>query len=188
MNAPALTIHASPLVALRIGLGFRLSPRAVTAYSPFAFALGDFRLSPARRSPSEQFAGAGPGLLPGIGPAHHPRDLVDPLPRPSRVTEVTVRGPATRLLDVEVGRAGGGNLRQVRDAEDLEALAERAQLLAHHRRDPPADAGVDLVEDERLARLVGRGQRLQRQHHARQLAAGHDARQRPESSPGLGDR
>ena len=43
-----------------------------------------------------------------------------------------------------------------------------------------ADAGVDLVEDERLARSVGRGQRLQREHDPRELAAGGDARQGPE--------
>ena len=35
----------------------------------------------------------------------------------------------------------------------------------------PADAGIDLVEDERLARLVGGCQGLQRQHDPRQLAA-----------------
>ena len=45
-------------------------------------------------------------------------------------------------------------------------------------RDGAADAGVDLVEDERLARRVGRRERLQRQHDPRQLAARGDARQR----------
>ena len=47
--------------------------------------------------------------------------------------------------------------------------------------DAPADAGVDLVEDERLARCVGRRQRLQRQHDARELPARRDPRERPQN-------
>ena len=63
----------------------------------------------------------------------------------------------------------GGDLRQVRDAQHLAALAERAQLAAHDLRDRAADAGVDFVE-----------------HHAARLARGArtcTASDRRDSSP-----
>ena len=79
------------------------------------------------------------------------------------------------------------------DAQHLERRAERPQLAANHVGDPPADAGVDLVENQAgrggarrpvggVAEPVprGRGQRLDREHHAGQLAARHDACERPE--------
>ena len=59
------------------------------------------------------------------------------------------------LLDREVAGRERGDLRQVRDAEDLAVLGQRAQLRAHRARRVPADAGVDLVEDQRGLGAVG---------------------------------
>ena len=67
------------------------------------------------------------------------------------MTEVTVREPRTLLFDLEVRAAGGGNLRQVGDAEHLEGLAKAAQLFPYHRRHAAADARIDLVEDSVLS-------------------------------------
>ena len=56
-------------------------------------------------------------------------------------------------------------------------VGERAQLLADGARRLAADAGVDLVEDQR--RRAGLGRRAhQRQHHPRELAAGRGLAQR----------
>ena len=60
------------------------------------------------------------------------------------------------------------------------------QLLADDVAAAPADADVDLVEDER-GHLVGRGEDgLERQHDARRLAAGGDPGQRLERLAGVG--
>ena len=52
------------------------------------------------------------------------------------------------LLDLEVRIGVRRNLRQVRDAQHLKCRAEHPQLPADDIRDAPADAGVDLVEDQ----------------------------------------
>src|SRR5436305_8220652 len=65
------------------------------------------------------------------------------------------------LLDAEVPFGECGDLRQVRDADDLASCAERAQTLADRACRVPADARVDLVEDER-ARAAVRGDGHQR--------------------------
>src|SRR5215208_6749617 len=75
------------------------------------------------------------------------------------------------LLDPEMARREGGDLRQVRDAEDLAGVAERPEPLADRTRRLPAHASVDLVEHQR-ARLAGARHRHQREHHARELASG----------------
>ena len=54
-----------------------------------------------------------------------------------------------------MGRAVCGDLREVRDAQHLEPLAQQPETAADDVRDGAADAGVDLVEDQRLAGLVG---------------------------------
>src|SRR3712207_1319350 len=53
------------------------------------------------------------------------------------------------LDDREVAIGQGGDLREMRDAEDLATRRQRTQLLADRPRGLAADAGVDLVEDER---------------------------------------
>ena len=53
----------------------------------------------------------------------------------------------------------------------LEVLGDAAHRVAHLEAHPPADAGVHLVEDERRNAVEPREDRLEREHHARQLAA-----------------
>src|SRR5436190_11486664 len=112
---------------------------------------------------------AGAGVL-GVGP-QHPAELLDDLTalelRHRRAREILGAG----LLDPEVTVGERSDLRQVGDAENLPATAERAQLLAHRARRVAADARVDLVEDERARTAAGRDAH-QREHHARELAAG----------------
>ena len=90
-------------------------------------------------------------------------------------------GPAVALAlgDPVVGVGVGGDLGQVRDAQDLVASGEGPQAAPDRVRAAPADPRVDLVEDED-GRLVGLGQdALDRQRDARQLAARRDPRERP---------
>jgi hypothetical protein len=54
-------------------------------------------------------------------------------------------------LDAEVVVGDARDLRQVRDREHLSALGEPLQRRGDGVRGHAADAGVDLVEDERLA-------------------------------------
>jgi len=71
-----------------------------------------------------------------------------------------------------------GELRQVRDDQHLVPVREPPQLLADHRADAPADALVDLVEDQG-GHLVGVSQHaLERQHDPRRLTTGGDFRDR----------
>ena len=72
-------------------------------------------------------------------------------PSSSRCTVVRVRPRSTRLSICEVRVGVRGNLRQVRDAEHLKRRSERPQLPPDDVGHPPADAGVDLVEDQARA-------------------------------------
>ena len=63
--------------------------------------------------------------------------------------------------------------------------ASRASRCADGVRHRAADAGVDLVEDQRRRRAAIGQRHLQRQHEARELAAGRDLHQRPGRVPGL---
>ena len=92
--------------------------------------------------------------------------------RPPRAARPSARvtSPPRQLLDPEVPVGQRRDLRQVGDAEHLALGAERAQALADRPRRLAADAGVDLVEDQRRGTRPRR-HRHQRQHHARQLAA-----------------
>jgi hypothetical protein len=69
------------------------------------------------------------------------------------------------LLDAEVGVRERGDLREVRDAEDLAVGREAAQALAHGARGLAADARVDLVEHQRRVPARVRDAH-QREHHA----------------------
>ena len=80
----------------------------------------------------------------------------------------------------------GRHLGQVGDAQHLVRGGQPPQLLAHHIAAAPADADINLIEDER-GRLIGRGEDgLERQHDARRLAAGGDLGQRLERLAGIG--
>ena len=82
--------------------------------------------------------------------------------------------------------APGRDLRQVRDAEHLVPLRQPVQPRPDPFRRLPADARVHLVEDQRATGRVGGDHRAQRQHDAGELAAGSDARERPDVFPGIG--
>ncbi len=85
--------------------------------------------------------------------------------------------------EVRIGECG--DLRQVRDAEHLPARAQCLEEPSDRRGDRAADAGVDLVEDERrhFADLAGRD--LDGERDPRQLAAGGDPGQRTERLLGV---
>src|ERR1700736_5121745 len=79
-----------------------------------------------------------------------------------------------------------GDLREMRDAQHLIALPDVAQLLPYHVGDPPADARVDFVEDERLAWRAGGRQGADGEHDPRELPSRRDARARPQVFPHVG--
>ncbi len=104
-----------------------------------------------------------------------------------------VGSPAACPCDREVAIGERGDLRQVGDAQDLPASREALQPLADRACGVAADAGVDLVEHERRAPtrrwplMPPSLQRArQREHHARELAAGGDLAQRGRGTPGFG--
>src|SRR5581483_3604893 len=82
--------------------------------------------------------------------------------------DARVRRVARDLLDPEVAVGDGGDLRQVRDRDHLSPLGEPLEHPPDRVRGLPADAGVDLVEHERLPA----GDRRDCKRDARQLAAG----------------
>jgi hypothetical protein len=77
-----------------------------------------------------------------------------------------------------VGRAVRRDLREVRDAEDLEASRQTLKPGSDDVGDRATDSGVHFVEDEGLAGRVGRGQRLEREHDPGELPAGGNPRER----------
>ncbi len=79
----------------------------------------------------------------------------------------------------------GGHLGQVRDAEHLAAIAQRAQLAADDFRHGATDAGIDFVEDH-AAVLRGRARNLHGQRQARKLASRGHLRQRPQRLARIG--
>ena len=83
------------------------------------------------------------------------------------------------------------DLREVGDDEHLAALRERAQPPADLDRGPAADAGVDLVEDERARRRVAPGavgeRDLDGEHDAGELAAGRALAERAGGRAGVRD-
>src|SRR5215218_5562208 len=113
-----------------------------------------FRLSLFVRScPALQhFTGTGTNGSRYLRAGDHPRQFLLALARAERTD--ARHGPAVPegLCNPVVRCAAGGDLRQMRDAEHLEMGAELAQPRADDVGDRPADAGVDLVEDQRLAR------------------------------------
>ena len=116
-------------------------------------------------------------------PAEHALELVAPLGVVEAVDH-RLRRVARDLLDTEVRVRDARDLRQVRDRHHLHACREPLQRLGHVVGRLTADAGVDLVEDERLvaprcAGTLTRGgcgarcacrNRRQRQGDARELA------------------
>ena len=84
-----------------------------------------------------------------------------------------------RLGDEEMRLGLRGDLRRMRDGENLHALGEPRQPPADRLGDGAAGAGIDLVENQRRRRAAIGERHLQRQQEARQLAARGDLHQRP---------
>src|SRR5690606_35390663 len=80
------------------------------------------------------------------------------------------------LHDLQMGRGVCGDLRQVRDNDDLGVTGEAREALADSERGPATDPGVDLVEHEDgggAAVIAGGGQRhLEGEHDTGELTAG----------------
>src|SRR5258708_15792574 len=72
----------------------------------------------------------------------------------------------------------GGDLRQMRDGEDLMIVRDTAHRLAHWKRHASANARVDFVEDERRDAIEPRENRLESEHDTRQFSAARHACQR----------
>ena len=90
--------------------------------------------------------------------AQHARDLGHALPRPPPARRCCAAPACSAVLghdQVVVG--AGGDLRQVRDGEHLAVAPELLHQPAHRLGDGAADAGVDLVEDQRRAAVAERG-------------------------------
>ena len=115
-----------------------------------------------------------------LGAAEHALDLVAALGVVERL-DARDRRVAGHLLDPEVAVGDGRDLRQMRDRHDLGALGETLERVGDGVRRRAADAGVDLVEDHRLAAADGRD----RERHARELAARRRLRDRPEREAGV---
>src|SRR5262245_20446249 len=134
---------------------------------------------PAILRPSEELLRVLPDLAREVLATHHAGELGHALgrrERPGRRVRPAVRHPL-RHHDVMLGERG--DERQMRDAEHLTRAPELSELLPDHLGDGAADPRVDLVEDEARAAIFARGERLQREHDARQLAARCDLREPP---------
>ena len=79
-----------------------------------------------------------------------------------------------------------GDLGQVGDHDDLAVPGQLREPAADLHRDPPADPGIDLVEDQRLGRLTRRQHDLQREPDPGQLATRGDLGQALRVAAGIG--
>ena len=112
------------------------------------------------------------------------RDSSRSRPASSRATTpLRVTAPSLGLAHHQVLVGEGGDLRQVGDDQDLGGPGQRGQPPADLDRRLAADAGVDLVEDQRRHRVGARQHDLDREHDPRQLAAGRALLQRPRRAP-----
>src|SRR5689334_22900883 len=75
------------------------------------------------------------------------------------------------LADEDVMVRTRGNLRQMRDREYLMVARDAAHCVAHLQADASTDARVHFVEDERGHTIQPGEDRLEREHHTRELAA-----------------
>ena len=101
----------------------------------------------------------------------HPRDLIHAtLVGDHRHVR---RGHATlgRLAHHDVVMPPRRDLRQMRDREHLVMRRNVAHRITDHETGAPADPRVDLVEDQRRHAVQAREDRLEREHHARELAS-----------------
>ena len=108
-------------------------------------------------------------------------------PRSSSVTVVSAVSPDASLTIVKWRSASEAICGRWVMQTTWRPAESAAQLLADGARGLPADAGVDLVEDERRAAALPRaGDAHQREHHARELAARGRLAQRAGRHAGVG--
>ncbi len=89
------------------------------------------------------------GRLRDLFPAEHAGDLRNPLLGIVEPPDSRARVPAGVLFPDEEVRGGeAGDLRQMRDTNDLIAGGELLKLAADHFGHAPADAGVNLVKEK----------------------------------------
>ncbi len=93
---------------------------------------------------------------------------------------------ARSLLMTKVLIGARGHLRRMCDRDHLHAPAEPRQALADGVRNRAADAGIDLVEDQRRRRAAIGQHHFQRQQETRELAAGGDLHHRARPGAGIG--
>jgi len=78
------------------------------------------------------------------------------------------------LLDNEMAARARRDLRQVRDTKHLVALTEHRKLAPDSRADFTADVCVHFIKHEQRRGVGLREDGLEREHHARDFAAGGD--------------
>ena len=104
-----------------------------------------------------------------------------------RISGFTARAAvAIPLGDADMRVGVGRDLGQVRDAQDLVATGEAPQAAPERIGAPPADTGIDLVEDERRGRIGLGEDALDGERDARQLATGGDLGQWSRRLAGVG--
>lgn len=90
--------------------------------------------------------------------SQHPGNLRHPLLGIIQAADTRERMAAGIFFPHKKMRRGeAGDLRKMRDADDLIARGELLQLSTDDLRHPPTDACVDLVKHERRAGRTGRG-------------------------------
>src|SRR3954447_15504947 len=149
-----------------------------TARSP-RLALGAHAGQPLGLRGREQLAGVGLRAVRVLHAAEHPGQLPDPALLVEGGDATHGHLTVARLPHPEVTVGVGGDLREVRDDQNLRGPREPGQPPADAERRPPPDAGVHLVEDERRHWICGSEHHLETQHEPGELATGGALRDGP---------
>src|SRR3954465_15250148 len=120
----------------------------------------------------EQLAGVRLRAVRVLHAAEHPGQLPDPALLVEGGDATHGHLTVARLHHPEVTVGVGGDLREVRDDQNLRGPREPGQPPADAERRPPPDAGVHLVEDERRHWICGSEHHLETQHEPGELATG----------------
>src|SRR3972149_3594743 len=104
------------------------------------------------------------------GPREHPGDLVDSRLRVETRDAGLAPALALYLINAVVGGREARDLREVGDADDLVDSGEILELFPDRVGDAAPDAGIHLVEDQGLPPLAFRGDGLQSEDEAGELA------------------
>ncbi len=118
------------------------------------------------------------GSLGGRIAAEHGRELLDPLGLAQRRDGGARPASFDSLADHPLVMCVAGHLGKMSHADHLMVASQLGERLAQCRAEPAADAGVDLVEDERGDAIDGREHGLGRERESGQLASRGDLAQR----------